>query len=218
MIKKLFDPEGMLYKICLWLFCSVFSVWMLTVRREFIGNISCLDDDEESFIIAFWHNQVLALSYVFERRVCEKSTGMTSKSRDGQMISDIMISRGFSVIRGSAQRKKKDKGGAVAFIKSLKVLREDNKLMCIVPDGPRGPVYEAQPGAVMLAVKSKKKLVPIGAKYSASFKLPTWDKLYIPLPFSKMTVEFGESLEFTENSDEANDEFTKSLNGVSQLK
>ncbi|MDD7986969.1 lysophospholipid acyltransferase family protein [Lentisphaera marina] len=191
---------------------------MLTVRREFLGNISCLDDDDESFIIAFWHNQVLALSYVFERRVCEKSTGMASKSRDGQMISDIMMSRGFSVIRGSAQRKKKDKGGAVAFIKSLKVLREANKLMCIVPDGPRGPIYEAQPGAVMLAVKSKKKLVPIGARYSAAFKLPTWDKLYIPLPFSKMTVEFGEFLEFAENSEENNEKFTEHLNKVSQLK
>ncbi|WDE95879.1 lysophospholipid acyltransferase family protein [Lentisphaera profundi] len=187
------------------------------MRREFIGQVACLDDDDESYIIAFWHNQVLALSYVFERRVCDKSTGMTSKSRDGQMISDIMMSRGFSVIRGSAQKKKKDKGGAIAFIKSLKVLREANKLMCIVPDGPRGPRYEAQPGAVMLSVKSKKKLVPIGARYSACFKLPTWDKLYIPLPFSKMTVEFGEILEFSENSDQANEDFSQALNAVSQL-
>ncbi|EDM24934.1 3-Deoxy-D-manno-octulosonic-acid transferase [Lentisphaera araneosa HTCC2155] len=218
MIKKLFDPEGRLYKITLNIFCAFFSVWMFTVRREFIGNVSCLDDDDESFIIAFWHNQVLALSYVFERGVCEKSTGMASKSRDGQMISDIMISRGFSVIRGSAQRKKKDKGGAVAFIKSLKVLREPNKLMCIVPDGPRGPIYEAQPGVMMLAVKSQKKLVPIGARYSASFKLPTWDKLYIPLPFSKMTVEFGEGLVFEENTEASKQEFTQALNKISQLK
>ena len=190
---------------------------MWTVRREIVGNTKCLEDDDESAIICFWHNQVLALSYAFTRSICEKSTGMVSRSRDGQLIADIMMSRGFSVVRGSAQKKKKDKGGARAFIESLRVLRQKNKLMCLVPDGPRGPIYEAQPGAAALANKSGKQLIPVGATYSRSMSLPTWDRLIIPLPFSNMIIEFGEAV------DVGNDELAKknlevALNSVSQLK
>ena len=190
---------------------------MWTVRREIIGNTACLEDDDESSIICFWHNQVLALSYAFTRNICEKSTGMVSRSRDGQAIAEIMMSRGFSVVRGSAQKKNKDKGGARAFIESLRVLRQKNKLMCIVPDGPRGPIYKAQPGAVALAKKSGKQLIPVGAHYSRSISLPTWDKLIIPLPFSNMVIEFGEAVD-VENDDLAKGNLEKALNSISQLK
>ena len=127
--QKLFHPESLLFRITVKTFCAVFSLWMWTVRREIIGNSACLEDDDESSIICFWHNQVLALSYAFTRNICEKSTGMVSRSRDGQAIAEIMMSRGFSVVRGSAQKKNKDKGGARAFIESLRVLRQKNKLM-----------------------------------------------------------------------------------------
>ena len=216
MIKKLFEPDSFLFNLSVKLFCLFFSLWMWTVRREIIGNTDCLEDDDESSIICFWHNQVLALSYAFTREICEKSTGMVSRSRDGQLIAEIMMSRGFSVVRGSAQKKNKDKGGARAFIESLRVLRQPNKLMCIVPDGPRGPIYEAQPGAAALANKSAKKLIPVGARYSRSISLPTWDKLYIPLPFSNMIIEFGEAVDVSDQ-ETAKPNLESGLNKVSQL-
>ena len=194
MIKKI-DSKGFFYTTLLNCVCSSFALWMKTVRVQRVGEHKYFQDDyTNSHVVAFWHNRVLGLSFLFKRSVCEKSTGMTSQSRDGQLIADIMESRGFSTVRGSSNKRGKSKGGAKAFIQSLKVLKTDNKFMCMVPDGPRGPMYSVQPGTVMLASKSGKSILPVAMRCSRYISLPSWDKLMIPLPFSKVDLVVGEEL------------------------
>jgi lysophospholipid acyltransferase (LPLAT)-like uncharacterized protein len=55
-------------------------------------------------------------------------------------------------------------------------------------DGPKGPALIAKPGAEWLANKAKIPLVKIEVKYSHAFRLNSWDKTLIPLPFSKITI------------------------------
>jgi lysophospholipid acyltransferase (LPLAT)-like uncharacterized protein len=55
-------------------------------------------------------------------------------------------------------------------------------------DGPRGPALEAKPGAQWLAQKAKAQFVNVSVKYSCAFRLKSWDKTFIPLPFSKITI------------------------------
>jgi len=55
-------------------------------------------------------------------------------------------------------------------------------------DGPKGPALIAKPGAEWLANKTKVPLAKVEVKYSRAFRLNSWDKTFIPLPFSKITI------------------------------
>ena len=203
MIKKI-DSQGVIYKSTVWLVCFLFSLWMKTVRVKKVGDHKYFEEDyETTHLVAFWHNRVLALSFLFKRSICNKSTGMTSQSRDGQLIADIMENRGFSTVRGSSNKRGKSKGGVKAFLQSLKILKQDDVFMCIVPDGPRGPMYSVQPGAVTLASKSGRTIVPVSMKSSCCLRLPTWDKLMIPLPFSQVSLVVGDEISVPQKLDEA---------------
>jgi lysophospholipid acyltransferase (LPLAT)-like uncharacterized protein len=46
----------------------------------------------------------------------------------------------------------------------------------------------AKPGAAWLAQKAEARLVSVDVKYSCAFRLKSWDKTFIPLPFSKITI------------------------------
>jgi lysophospholipid acyltransferase (LPLAT)-like uncharacterized protein len=66
--------------------------------------------------------------------------------------------------------------------------------LAITPDGPRGPRYQVQPGAIALAQLTGRPLVP--ASYHLPWKicLKSWDRFQIPLPFGRAIMKFGEPL------------------------
>jgi lysophospholipid acyltransferase (LPLAT)-like uncharacterized protein len=58
----------------------------------------------------------------------------------------------------------------------------------ITPDGPRGPRYTFNPGAITLAQKTGAKILPIRVIYSKYWRLKSWDGFMIPKPFSRVEV------------------------------
>ena len=48
----------------------------------------------------------------------------------------------------------------------------------------------------MLAAKSQKSIIPMTVNFKRYIKLPTWDSLMIPWPFSKAEVIFGDAMNF----------------------
>ena len=71
-------------------------------------------------------------------------------------------------------------------------------------DGPLGPGQRMNRGALRIAARSRRPLVPLRFEYSHAIELPTWDKRRLPLPGSSMTISFLEPLDVDdENDDEA---------------
>jgi lysophospholipid acyltransferase (LPLAT)-like uncharacterized protein len=62
----------------------------------------------------------------------------------------------------------------------------------IAPDGPRGPVHQCKPGAVLLSQLTGKPILPVSVAASRTWRLSTWDQFEIPLPFSRVAIAFGE--------------------------
>jgi lysophospholipid acyltransferase (LPLAT)-like uncharacterized protein len=194
---RILQPGSFFYRFLLWCACTFMDLWMKTLRVTYRDATGISKGTHEgTAIIVFWHNRILAVPFLFPRVSCEKVVGMASRSKDGQLISDLLAFKKMRSVRGSANKKGRDKGGAAAIIQSLRVLRGDDCLLCLVPDGPRGPVYTIQPGAVILAAKSEKSIIPMTVNFKRYIKLPTWDALMIPWPFSKAEVIFGEALSF----------------------
>ena len=67
----------------------------------------------------------------------------------------------------------------------------------VTPDGPKGPVYKINSGITKIAYRYNTKLIPIVSSTSRCFRLKSWDKLIIPLPFGTIKIIVGSPLELT---------------------
>jgi lysophospholipid acyltransferase (LPLAT)-like uncharacterized protein len=106
---------------------------------------------------------------------------MVSKSQDGSRFARICESLGYDVFRGSSSRGQSE---VRHLLNALKCGRAAGMAL----DGPKGPALAAKPGATWLAQKAGVALVNVNVKYSCAFRLKSWDKTFIPLPFSKITI------------------------------
>ena len=141
-------------------------------------------------ILMLWHNRFFVVPAVWLRmlRAKRQMSILTSASRDGDMVANAMAVFGFEAIRGSSSRR------AVAALVGLKRALEDGQDVCLTPDGPRGPRYKVQAGAIKLAEATGAPIVPVHVRFSSAWRLGTWDRFVIPCPFSRVTVTFGEPL------------------------
>jgi lysophospholipid acyltransferase (LPLAT)-like uncharacterized protein len=67
--------------------------------------------------------------------------------------------------------------------------------LAITPDGPRGPAESVQRGIFFLSEKSRSPIVPIGVAAHPARRLSSWDRFVVPLPFSRVSVVFGEPID-----------------------
>jgi lysophospholipid acyltransferase (LPLAT)-like uncharacterized protein len=70
-------------------------------------------------------------------------------------------------------------------------------------DGPRGPIYEAKPGALLLAKKTGAAILPFSISLDRCWRLPSWDRIEIPKLFATAHVVIGERIYVKDADDEA---------------
>jgi len=136
----------------------------------------------ERCIFAFWHARLLPLVWTHRGRGIMV---LVSRHRDGELITRIIERLGFATARGSSTR-----GGEEGLMDMLRRAQED-RLLAITPDGPRGPAGALKPGIVYLASRSGVPIVPIATASRRCWKLRSWDRFRIPLPFTRVVVAYG---------------------------
>ncbi|MFN3911236.1 lysophospholipid acyltransferase family protein [Hyphomonas sp.] len=173
-----------------------------TIRWRVEGNEAAravLGGREPGVILACWHETVLLMPSGWLRFVRHwpehtmRTAMMVSLSPDGAAISAAVERLDLDVVRGSASNKKKsnkDKGGVRAIAEASKRLREGG-VVCMTPDGPRGPRRLASAGAIMLAQRTGAAIVPYAISSKPAPRFDSWDTLIFPLPFSRGGVVFG---------------------------
>jgi len=143
-------------------------------------------------ILAFWHERLplmpalLRMARAAEPRVAAlRPRVLVSQHRDGRFIGDAVARFGFSMIYGSSRR-----GGREALVEMLRALRAGDPV-ALTPDGPRGPRRQAAGGVAQLAALSGAAVVPVGAATSRHVRLPSWDRMMLPLPFGRAVLLAG---------------------------
>ncbi|MBS1812719.1 MAG: lysophospholipid acyltransferase family protein [Acidobacteria bacterium] len=138
--------------------------------------------ETEPLIYCFWHNRIPIATYFWRNRGI---VVMSSRSFDSEYIARFIQRFGYGAARGSSTR-----GGKAALIQMIRAVR-DGKSAAFTVDGPRGPIYEAKPGAVLLAAKANAAILPFSISLNRYWQLPSWDKIQIPKPFSRAYVVIG---------------------------
>jgi lysophospholipid acyltransferase (LPLAT)-like uncharacterized protein len=85
-------------------------------------------------------------------------------------------------VRGSSSRLGRE--AASALVDTLRAGHD----IGITPDGPRGPCYEFKPGGVIVARRTQAPILLIGGEFGAAWRLGSWDRFYLPKPFSRVRM------------------------------
>lgn len=145
----------------------------------------------ERVIVAFWHNRLFMMPVAAAgQQICI----MNSEHRDGEIATRAFERWGIRSVKGSSTR-----GGARGFLQLVNAFRAGYSL-AVVPDGPRGPRCVAKPGVIYLARATGAVIIPVTYAASRSRRLRSWDRLIIPLPFSRVVLAAGEPLQVTRDA------------------
>jgi lysophospholipid acyltransferase (LPLAT)-like uncharacterized protein len=143
----------------------------------------------KSVIPVYWHQHVLfGVRALLDLRGDGLKPGfLISPSVDGTAPAMLVEKIGGHVIRGSSTST-----GARALRDYYETIVKQQISPAITPDGPRGPVHEFKPGAVLLSQITGKPILPISVAASRTWTLRTWDQFKLPLPFSRVVLAYGE--------------------------
>ena len=135
----------------------------------------------EPIIFACWHGELLMLPYLYKHyRKVPHAKVLISPHFDGKLISKTVKYFGLETITGSS-----NKNAARTLIRAIKSLKGGYDIG-ITPDGPKGPRMEVADGIIMMAQKTKSKIVLIKLRPTKFWQLNSWDKFIIPKPFGTL--------------------------------
>lgn len=172
---------------------AAFAVWAVlallgaTVRwtRAGSGELERAWKAGDGVLMALWHGRAILLPLVYGGR---GACIMNSTHRDGEIVSRALARFGIEATRGSSTR-----GAVVGLLNLVRASRRGLDI-ALIPDGPRGPAGVAKGGAAELVLATGAPLFPIAISCSRSWRLPTWDRMMLPRPFSRVVLVVGEPL------------------------
>lgn len=132
-------------------------------------------------IYACWHSDLFAAGAFFRPRPV---TALVSRSADGDALVAALGGRKLSFVRGSSSR-----GGASGARACLRVLGS-GRSVATTWDGPKGPAGVPKRGPGWMSRSSGAGLVEVRFRYQKRLRLGDWSRMSIPLPFSRIDVEF----------------------------
>ncbi|MFN2482712.1 MAG: lysophospholipid acyltransferase family protein [Pyrinomonadaceae bacterium] len=163
-------------------------------RVEGWENFEAATRDGRQPIYTFWHDQIMLGTYFFRRRGI---VVMTSRSFDGEYIARFIRRFGYGAARGSSSR------GAVSALAEMIRLARAGCPTGFSIDGPRGPRRVAKMGAVLLAKKTGCPILPFTLTPARYYAAPSWDRLQVPLPFTRVRVLIAPPIHVAPDADEA---------------
>ncbi len=166
------------------LYVALSLLWFGTCRVE----VRSQENFDEALahgaaVVPFWHYSVFYMLHHLRRY---PGVAMVSASKDGEYIARVARLLNFETVRGSSNR------FGVRALKGMVDHVRRGKNTGIVADGSQGPPLKVQPGAILLAAKSGSPIMPIVWAANCYKAFNSWDRTVIPLPFSRIILEYGE--------------------------
>lgn len=157
----------------------------ITFTTENEGPMQALLDEGRPFVMVFWHG---SMTYPWWHMRFRRAAALVSQSKDGQLLANLLKSWGYYVLRGSSSR------GSKEAMTAMRQAVRDGHVLCVTPDGPRGPYHEMKMGAVRVAQTMKVPLVMVSVGYRRFRHLRSWDRFEVPYPFTRARVIYSDPI------------------------
>lgn len=184
------QPSGIVHEISgwrrvvLWPAAMLLKLWGMSLRFETapedLRNVT-KRDVPVAFVV--WHNRLFLTPEIFRRyRAGRPLVALISASGDGAWLTAFFSLVGMRAARGSSSRLGRE--AATALVDAQRAGYD----IGITPDGPRGPCYAMKPGVVIVPRRTAAPLLLIGGDFSSAWQLGSWDRFYLPKPFSRVRL------------------------------
>ena len=165
----------------------ILALWSRSTRIRVHGGEAFrrLREERRPVVLVVWHGKLMLTPWFLRRW---DLVPLVSPSRDGELITRIVLGWKFRVVRGSGSHPV-----AKAWQAMLRELRSGGGVI-IVADGPRGPARVLKMGCVRLAQETGAAVVPFTISARKKKILRSWDGFMVTRPFGRATAAFGEPL------------------------
>jgi lysophospholipid acyltransferase (LPLAT)-like uncharacterized protein len=165
-----------LYVAYMWL------VWKTSYVEDCgYGSSPAVRDEHNGLVALLWHEEVFSAAWDY--RTMRPHT-LANVGDSGDMITRILERCGYVVFRGGSSKRASRRRDFVFAAMSSHMKTTDRVVYGIAVDGSYGPYHEMKPGGLWIAFKCKKPVVLVRTWAKRNLRLPTWDRLAVPLPFN----------------------------------
>ncbi len=165
------------------------SSWK-TINREVIINAT---SEKKPLIILMWHNQIVGIPYSWG--LDKKVYNIVTDHPDGNLSNKIQKKFGFISIQRSSKK-------PTNILRKLIEVGKNNDCIFITPDAPHGPANQINSNIYNLVKKIDANVIFLSFKTNKKIILKTWDKLRIPMPFSKGFFYWGKIIDYKKFNEE----------------
>lgn len=142
----------------------------------------------KTVIFAVWHQATFLMFHLYRHR--RTVIFVTSEVR-GRVLGKCAEWMGYKTLPIYLERKITMARSTARLVNYIKKGHD----AVIAVDGPLGPLHEVKQGVFYLSKGANAPVVPVGVKAPWKITLSwRWDKYFIPLPFSKVTISLGKPI------------------------
>jgi lysophospholipid acyltransferase (LPLAT)-like uncharacterized protein len=163
---------------------AIMHLLFFTCRQHIFGpeNLDALlAENNRKILSPNWHRSIFFSVYIHRN---QKGAILSSRSRDGEMISAVLHRFGYYTARGSSGRKKGGHLGLKAFVDYVNKGNPGG----ITVDAPLGPPHISKRGIILAAAKTGAPLLPQIWYARPNFRFRSWDGTMLPKPFSEIVM------------------------------
>lgn len=154
-------------------------------------------------ILAHYHYWDVFYFFAFRQR---RHAIMCGDRWGGDLGAFLMAKVGIETIRRTTREMNETDPGFISGVQAkeelIRLVTEDNYSAAISVDGPRGPIFSVKRGAVDLAAATGCPIVTMSVAIRPYFRVPTWDRMWLPSPFSTIVTIFGGPFYVDSSADE----------------
>jgi lysophospholipid acyltransferase (LPLAT)-like uncharacterized protein len=171
-------------RLVLWPAALLLKLWGMSLRFELSADdLRHVMKRDVPVAFVVWHNRLFLTPEIFRRyRGGRPLVALISASGDGAWLTAFFSLVGMRAARGSSSRLGRE--AATALVEAQRAGYD----IGITPDGPRGPCYDLKPGVVIVPRRTNAPLLLIGGEFTAAWQLKSWDRFYLPKPFSRVRL------------------------------
>lgn len=138
-------------------------------------------------VALLWHEEVASVAYAYSReKLGFPPHTLASPGDAGEVITRMLQRCGCIVFRGGStdHRSRRREGVLREMIDHMRATSP--VFYGITVDGSKGPPYQMKSGGLVIARECGKPVALIRVWYRRLFRLRTWDRTAVPLPFNRI--------------------------------
>jgi lysophospholipid acyltransferase (LPLAT)-like uncharacterized protein len=167
-----------------WVAWAVMHLLFFSCRKEVFGKElwdRIAKENGGKVLGGGWHRGAFFIIYHFRNL---KGAIISSRSRDGEFITQILNRFGYLAPRGSSTH-----GGKEALLETVDFVNEGNAAGIAV-DAPKGPPYISKHGIITIAQRTGAPVVPFCWYAEPNIRADSWDRTIMPKPFARLVAAY----------------------------